>query len=91
MRVLSLSDGARRLINEMKKLRLSLIFNEPAARARERAASADTMAVGGRGPSNAGGPRNITSSSLSRHLHAAGSRSGSRGIQSRGEEALDCA
>lgn len=40
MRVLS--DGARRLINEMKKLRLSLIFNEQA----RASASADTMAVG---------------------------------------------
>jgi len=50
MRVLS--DGARRLINEMKKLRLSLIFNEQAcARARAPAsASADTMAVGPRAP-----------------------------------------
>lgn len=54
MRVLS--DGARRLINEMKKLRLSLIFNEQGrarARARARAserANADTMAVGPRGP-----------------------------------------
>lgn len=52
MRVLS--DGARRLINEMKKLRLSLIFNEQGrARARARAserANADTMAVGSSGP-----------------------------------------
>lgn len=50
MRVLS--DGARRLINEMKKLRLSLIFNEPGARERARSSRerADTMAVGPRGP-----------------------------------------
>lgn len=58
MRVLSLSDGARRLINEMKKLRLSLIFNEQArarARVSEQAsermsASANTIAVGPRAP-----------------------------------------
>lgn len=52
MRVLS--DGARRLINEMKKLRLSLIFNEQGrARERERErANADTMAVGPRGPTS---------------------------------------
>lgn len=55
MRVLS--DGARRLINEMKKLRLSLIFNEQGCRrARERErerANADTMAVGPRGRTSA--------------------------------------
>lgn len=59
MRVLS--DGARRLINEMKKLRLSLIFNEQ-ARARARARERGYNGRWSPDP-DAGGPRNITSPS----------------------------
>lgn len=70
MRVLS--DGARRLINEMKKLRLSLIFNE---QGRGRSRASGRRGYNGRrspGP-DVGGPRNITSPSRVAHLHAHGS------------------
>lgn len=70
MRVLS--DGARRLINEMKKLRLSLIFNEQGCR-RARARARERGYNGRRSPGpDVGGPRNITSPSRVAHLHAHG-------------------
>lgn len=74
MRVLS--DGARRLINEMKKLRLSLIFNERGARARARASERGYNGGWSPGPER----RRTTKYHFPEfaHLHAAGSR-GPRG------------